>query len=91
MIMCLSLLVYTIGERKLRLVLNQTNETILNQVKKPTNHPTLRWIFQIFEDVHVLKIETPEKIIYETKNLRADAIKTLKLLGKDYMDTYLLK
>ena len=90
MIMCLSLLVYTIGERKLRNVLNQTNETILNQVKKPTNRPTLRWIFQIFEDVHVIKIETDEKTTYETKNLRNDAIKTLKLLGKDYMDTYLL-
>lgn len=91
MIMCLSLLVYTIGERKLRQILNQTNETILNQVKKPTKRPTLRWIFQIFEDVHVLKIETPDEIVYETKNLRPDAIKTLKLLGKDYMDTYLLK
>ena len=90
MIMCLSLLVYTIGERKLRNILDQTHETLLNQVKKPTNRPTLRWIFQIFEDVHVIKIATPEEITYETKNLRIDAIKALKLLGKDYMKTYLL-
>lgn len=91
MVMCLSLLVYTIGERKLRNLLNQNHETILNQVRKPTERPTLRWIFQIFEDVHIIKIETENESIYESKNLRQDAIKTLKLLGTDYMETYLLK
>ena len=45
MIMGLALLVYSLAERKLRLLLLQNNETIPNQVGKPVQKPTLRWVF----------------------------------------------
>jgi len=55
MVMCMSLLVYSICERKMRNLLKEYGKTIMNQVGKPTQRPTLRWIFQLFEDVpHVL-------------------------------------
>jgi transposase len=90
MIMCIALLVYSIGERKLRLLLKEYNETIHDQIKKPTKTPTLRWIFQLFEDVHLIKIEENNKTHYEVKNLRPDAEKTLRILGRTYMEPYLL-
>ncbi|OLS20136.1 MAG: hypothetical protein HeimC3_41690 [Candidatus Heimdallarchaeota archaeon LC_3] len=90
MILCFSLLVYTIGERKLRKALNLSNETINNQLKKPSQRPTLRWIFQLFEDVHLVKIENKRKTHFEVKNLRPGGIKALTMLGPEYLAKYLL-
>lgn len=90
MTMCLSLLVYSICERKLRKVLKDNRQTIRNQLGKPTPKPTLRWIFQLFEDIHMIKIEENGKSKYEVKNLRPDGINALKILGKNYMEPYLL-
>jgi transposase len=90
MVMCLSLLVYSICERKLRKVLEEQKTSIMNQVGKPTQRPTLRWIFQMFEDVHLVKIEDNENVRYEVKNLRPDGIMALNILGENYMSHYLL-
>ncbi len=48
MIMGLCLLVYNLAQRKLRQQLSATNERVKNQVKKLTDKPTMRWIFQMF-------------------------------------------
>ncbi len=52
MIMGLCLLVYNLAQRKLRQQLEATNKGVKNQVKKLTNKPTMRWIFQMFQSVH---------------------------------------
>ena len=39
-IMTLSLLVYSIAQRKIRNCLKEGNETLPDQLKKPTNNPT---------------------------------------------------
>lgn len=90
MIMCLSLLVYSIGERKLRNLLKEHGRTIMNQIRKPTQKPTLRWIFELFEDVHLVKIEKNNKVRSEVKNLRPEGVKALTILGENYMKPYLL-
>ena len=56
MIMGLALLIYALAERQLRLMLANHNETIPDQKGKPTQTPTIRWIFQIFEGIDVLSI-----------------------------------
>lgn len=89
MIMCLSLLVYSICERKLRKTLKELNETVNNQVGKPTKKPTLRWIYQLFEDVHLVEIEEDGSIRTLVKNVRPDGEIALKMLGQKYMDKYL--
>jgi transposase len=48
MLMGLSLLVYTIGQRQLRANLKQNQTGVKNQLGKVTDQPTLRWIFQCF-------------------------------------------
>jgi transposase len=54
MVMCLCLLVYTLAQRYLRQKLMELSTSVPSQLGKPTKRPTMRWIFQIFEGVHVL-------------------------------------
>ena len=91
MIMCLSLLVYSICERRMRMALKGSNEFIKNQLGKPTQRPTLRWVYQLFEDVHYVKIEGEDSSWAEVKNLRPDGEVVLRILGREYMDHYLIK
>lgn len=51
MVMGLSLVVYSLAERTLRLQLSQHHECVPNQVGKPTQNPTLRRIFQVFQGI----------------------------------------
>ncbi|MDJ1185916.1 IS1634 family transposase [Roseofilum casamattae] len=52
LIMGLCLLVYTLGQRQLRQSLTRTQSTVKNQLGRPTNRPTLRWVFQCFQSIH---------------------------------------
>jgi transposase len=49
LVMVLCLLVYRLAEHRLREQLAATGQTVPNQVSKPTDRPTLRWIFQCFQ------------------------------------------
>ena len=62
LIMALCLLVYNLGQRQLRMALAQQQETIPNQLGKPSTSPTLRWVFQCFMAVHLVILNgvTPE-------------------------------
>ena len=55
-IMTLSLLVYSIAQRRLRNYLKNNNEQLPNQIKQPTESPTLRWIFQLMEGVNIVTL-----------------------------------
>jgi len=57
MIMVLCLLVYNLAQRQLRLALALAQDTIPNQLGKPTNSPTLRWVFQCFMAVHLVSFQ----------------------------------
>jgi transposase len=56
MIMMLALLVYSIAQRRLRNQLKALQQTLPNQINKPTATPTMRWIFQLFEGVNQVTI-----------------------------------
>ncbi|HVB24856.1 MAG TPA: IS1634 family transposase [Ktedonobacteraceae bacterium] len=57
-IMVLCLLVYRLAEFRLRCRLVETEQTIPVQVQKPTTRPTMRWVFQCFEGVELLHVQT---------------------------------
>ncbi|BAG05750.1 transposase [Microcystis aeruginosa NIES-843] len=66
--MGLCLLVYTIGQRQLRLSLKQQETGLKNQLGKLTDRPTLRWIFQGFQGIHLgEQVKAEEQINYLTK------------------------
>jgi len=56
LVMVLCLLVYRLAEHRLREQLAATGQTIPSQVNKPTDRPTMRWVFQCFEGVDLLHI-----------------------------------
>ena len=55
MIMTLSLLVYSIAQRRMRISMKKVNETIPNQINTPTATPTMRWVFQCFEGINFVQ------------------------------------
>jgi transposase len=86
MIMGLCLLVYNLAQRKLRQQLEATNEGVKNQVKKLTNKPTMRWIFQMFQAVHLVTISGEKQV----SNLTQDRQDVLKHLGQYCCQYYLI-
>jgi len=77
MVMGLCLLVYALGERTLRQTLEEARAKIRHQRDKPTDGPTLRWVFQLFEAVHLLSVDGTKRIA----NLTQERERILSFLG----------
>lgn len=90
MIMALSLLVYSLAQYRMREALKKYKETVPDQKKKPTSKPTMRWIFQQFEGIHMLEYVEDGKVIRRVLNLKDVHRKIIKLLGPVYEKTYFL-
>lgn len=86
MIMGLCLLVYNLAQRKLRKQLETAQEGVRNQVKKLTNKPTMRWIFQMFQAVHLVRINGEKQV----SNLTQERQEILQHLGKSCCEYYLM-
>jgi transposase len=86
MVMGLCLLVYSLGQRKLRQALSQSKQHLKNQLKKPTQTPTLRWIFQCFQAVHLVWIDNLAQVV----NLTEERQQILRFLGAACQKYYLL-
>ena len=88
-IMLLGLLIYSAIEHATRRALESHNETIPNQLRKPTQKPTARWLFELFEDVVIITIYQAGKILTkQVMNLRDELKKVLRLLGPTYCQMY---
>ena len=88
MVMCLCLLVYTIAQRYLRQRLEQAKTSIPNQLGKPTPTPTMRWIFQLFEGVHLLIQKTQEGLKETVLNMNPVRHHVLAILGPQFQKIY---
>ena len=56
LIMTLCLMVYNVGEYRLREQLKEKKETLPNQLKKQISNPTLRWIFKMLQGISMVRI-----------------------------------
>lgn len=88
MIMCLCLLCYTIAQRLLRKKLKELQATIPNQLGKPTQRPTMRWVFQLFEGVHLLIHSTISGLKEIVLNLNQTRNQILRVLGPKFEKIY---
>jgi transposase len=88
--MILCLLMYRLAEQRLCQRLQQSQQTIPNQVNKPTDKPTMRWVFQCFDGIELLHIRVGSTI--QTRILRLQPLhhKILRLLGPAYIHFYFL-
>jgi transposase len=89
MVMGLSLLIYALAERSLRTELAQRDESIPNQVGKPTQRPTIRRIFQVFQGIDVLLIQHPLGTKRQVLNLKPIHLRVLDLLGPEVKNCYI--
>lgn len=77
LIMALTLLVYTLAERKLRQVLRQQKKTVLDQRQRPTVKPTFRWLMQKFQGIHWVSFGE----LFQISNLTDERKLIIHLLG----------
>jgi transposase len=89
-IMVLCLLVYRLAEVRLRSRLAETQQTIPDQVHKPTARPTMRWVFQCFEGIELLHVQTTTSSLVLVLRLQPVHRLILQLLGPLYEKFYLL-
>lgn len=54
--MTLCLMVYNVAQHWLRERLEEKGETLPNQVKKPIQNPTMRWIFRLMQGISRVRI-----------------------------------
>jgi transposase len=87
-IMVLCLLVYRLAEHLLRRQLAATAQTVPNQVNKPTNRPTMRWIFQCFEGIDLLHIQMGSHHQLQVLGLQPLHLTILRLLGSSSCQCY---
>jgi transposase len=88
LIMVLCLLVYRLAEYRLRARLAETEQTIPDQVQKPTALPTLRWVFQCFEGIELLHVQTDAASLTIVLRLQPLHRLILALLGPLYEHIY---
>jgi len=85
MVMTVCLLVYAALEYRLRQALVEADTTVPDQKGKPTQRPTMRWIFQLFAGIHVLLIEGQAAMVLNVKPPQQHII---RLLGPPYQALY---
>jgi transposase len=88
LIMVLCLLVYRLAEHRLRTRLVETEQTIPDQLNRPTARPTMRWIFQCFEGIELLHIHSASGMQSLILRLQPVHRLVLALLGPPYEKIY---
>jgi transposase len=81
MIMTLCLLVYNYAQYRVRKVLADKNETVPNQVRKPIQNPTPRWLFQCMEGVAVVQLAIDGQIRSIVSNINPLRRQIIRLFG----------
>ena len=83
MIMVLCLFIYSIAQWKLRTRLKENNKFIRNQVKKPAQNPTMRWVFFLFRGITELTIILDGNVEKRVANMTDELWDILSLMGKE--------
>lgn len=81
MVMTLALLVSSLTQRRLRQQLTAHNDTIPHQIHQPTERPTLRWVFQLLEGIHRVRVMVQGQMHDVIEGLNEVQIKILRLFG----------
>jgi transposase len=88
MVMTLALLVYSVAQRRLRQELVRQKESLPNQIHQLTQRPTLRWVFQLLEGIHRVRVSVQGQIHDLIEGLNEVQIKILRLFGQEVCQIY---
>ena len=86
LLMGLCLLVYSLGQRQFRANLKEKKTGVKNQLGKLTDRPTLRWIFQCFQGIHLVILDGVKQIV----NLTESRCETLSFFSPECQKYYIL-
>jgi transposase len=88
MVMTLALLVYSIAQRRLRNALAIRDQTLPNQINQPTKTPTMRWIFQLMEGIHIVEMKMEGAVKILVHGINEMKRKIITLMGRTVMRIY---
>ena len=88
MVMTLALLVYSVAQRRLRQALARQHESLPNQINQPTQRPTLRWVFQLLEGIHRVRLLVQDQVHDVIEGLNEVQINILRLFGEQVCCLY---
>jgi transposase len=87
-VMTIALLVYSVAQRRLRQQLARHNATVPNQINQPTQRPTLRWVFQLLEGIHRVRVLVQGQVHDLIEGLNGVKINILRLFGEGVCRLY---
>lgn len=94
MVMTLCLFIYNYSQHKIREILEKTDDTLPNQLKKEVKNPTLRWIFQLMDGISIVKVNLGSEVTTDTQpqevvtNLDRVQLKIIRLMGESVCHMY---
>ena len=88
MVMTLALLVYSVAHRRLRPELAREEAPLPTPINQPTPRPTLRWIFQLLEGIHRVRVIVQDQVYDLIEGLNEVQIKILRLFGQEVCQIY---
>jgi transposase len=88
MVMTLALLVYSVTQRRLRQQLAAHHQTVPNQIHQPTTSPTLRWVFQLLDGIHRVRVTVQGHVHDRIERLTDVQINILRLFGNEVCHLY---
>jgi transposase len=90
MVMTLCLMVYNLAQYRLRERLAEQNETLPNQLDKEIKNPTMRWVFQLMENIAIVRFcDDSGRILKECiTNLTPLRKKIIRLAGDAACEMY---
>jgi len=89
MIMTLCLMVYGVSEYQLRQGLQVKNMTINNQLRKPTNKPSMQWVYFLLSGVSELIIRDKDQIKRVVTNINQTLRCIIRFFGQRARKIYL--
>ena len=88
MVMTLCLMVYGVAEYKLRQSLLDAQDTLPNQLNKPTQQPTMKWIYRLFHGVSLIRIQVEQHTQEIVINLTSTLRKIIRYFGDHALKIY---
>jgi len=86
--MTMALLVYSVTPRRRRPQWARQHETVPNQINQPTQRPTWRWVFQLLEGIHRIRVTLQGKVQDRIEGMDAGQTKILRLCGEEVWRLY---
>jgi len=87
-VMTLSLLLFSLVQRRIRIALEKSDRTVRDQKRRKTKKPTLRWVNQEFEGVDVTRIRSFSRTRYVFHRIAEFERTILEVLGQKYCERY---